>query len=400
MKNTFLRLALIIPFCFFFIGILLQISLGNFPLESFKFPINLIVFIELFVVIILLYYLFKNKKIIKFLASGQAAVSSIILFSVMVIIMVSIPQEHTHNKIIKALGFNNVIFTWAYAFASFYLLLSLGLATLRRLFPITTRNIFFYINHFGFWLVIAAGSLGQADKQKLTLYVPEQDLVWYAYDDENNYIEPDFAIKLDSFCIKYYPPKLAIVDVYGNMLKAKEFQPKELIKGETIKYKSFNIKVLDIYENAIAAKDTVLFVKGLPENTIVAKLSINNQIHYIQNGTSFYSAILAKISSKERLAMLSPEPSYFGSYISLFTKTGIKNEKHLIEVNKPLIMKSWTIYQTSYFKAENYENETYVSVFTAVYDPWLKIVYIGLIMLFVGAIYLIFSRQTLNKNLE
>ncbi|NLB86580.1 MAG: cytochrome c biogenesis protein ResB [Bacteroidales bacterium] len=396
MKKSFLKLAIIIPIILFFVGITLQGFLGDFPLQAFKFPINIIVFADVFISSIVLHWLFKNKNFIKFLSSGYAALSSIALFSAMVIIMVSTAQENTDNTFIKFFGFNNVIFTWTYALSSFYLLISLGLATLRRLFPFTTKNIFFYLNHFGFWLIVAAGSLGQADKQRLNISVPEGELVWYAHDSKGKYQEPDFAIKLDSFKIKYYPPKLAIVDIHGNMLKAKEFQPKELIKGEKIKYKAFNIEVLDIYENAIATKDTVLFVAGLPENTVVAKLKVNNKVLYIQNGTSFHNPILAKISAKERLAILSPEPSYFGSYIGLYTKTGIKNEKHLIEVNKPLIMKSWTIYQTSYFKLDDYSQDVYVSVLTAVYDPWLKIVYLGFAMLVIGVVYLIFSRPSLK----
>jgi cytochrome c biogenesis protein ResB len=75
----------------------------------------------------------------------------------------------------------------------------------------------------------------------------------------------------------------------------------------------------------------------------------------------------------------------------LYTKSGIQNQKHLIEVNKPLKIESWTIYQTSYFKSPEYKS--YISVFTAVYDPWLKIVYIGFFMMVVGAIYLIFGRR-------
>lgn len=310
--------------------------------------------------------------------------------------MVLVPQDNSSRGIVKLFGFNNVIFTWTYAFATLYMLISLGLVTLRRLFPINIRNIFFFINHFGLFMVLATANLGQADKIRVTMTIPEEELVWYAYDDKGNYVELDFAIKLNSFNIDFFPPKLAVVDNDGKMLNPKDFQPVEIIKGKKIKFKTFDIEVLDLFENAITINDTVLFVSGLPDRPIVAVLLVNNDTVLIQNSTSFHPPVIAQIADNNNLAILNPEPKYFGSEIGLFTRDGIKNENHLIEVNNPLILKSWIVYQTSYFKSPEFEG--YVSVFTAVFDPWLKIVYIGLALLFVGATYLIFSRHTLKKN--
>lgn len=398
MKNAKIRAGIIIPLAMVVAGTLLQSIIGDFPLNAFRFPVNLIVIVELFAMTILLHWFFKDKSFIKFFSSGYAAISSLSLFSLLVIIMVLVPQDNSAPGIVKLFGLNSVIFTWTYAFATLYMLISLGLVTLRRLFPINLRNFFFFINHFGLFLVLATASLGQADKQRISITVPEGELVWFGYDEKGNYLEPDFAIKLNSFLIDFYAPKLAIVDNEGKMFKAKDYQPAEIIKGAKIRFKNHEIIVLDILENAIAVNDSVLFVAGLPEIPIVAVLLVDNDTILIQNSTSFHAPIIGDIADNVHLAILNPEPKYFGSDISLFTRDGIKDEKHLIEVNNPLIMNSWIIYQTSYFKSPEFEG--YVSVFTAVFDPWLKIVYIGLALLFIGATYLIFSRHTLKKNKE
>lgn len=398
MKTKYFKASIILPAAGLIVGLVLQAVLGNFPLESMRFPVNMIIFAELFVMTILLHVFFKNKNFVKFLSSGYAAISSISLFALLVILMVLIPQDKSGNGIIKVLGLDRIIFTWTYAISTLYMLLSLGLVTMRRLFPLNLRNIFFYINHFGLWLVLATASLGQADKQKITITVPEGELIWYGYDENGNYTEPDIAIKLESFNIKFYPPKLAVIDDAGELKDPKDFQPTELISGENIKYGSFKISVIEVFEDAIAVNDSVKFVTGLPEKTIVAKLKVNNDTVLIQNSTSFHPPVTARIAEDKQLVILNPEPKYFGSEISLFTRTGIKDEKHTIEVNKPLVLNSWTVYQTSYFKTPEYEG--YVSVFTAVFDPWLKIVYVGFAMMFIGAIYLIFSRRTKNISNE
>ncbi len=404
MNNANRNISLIIPTILIILGCILQFFFGVFPLHIFKFPINLIVIIQLIAIIVALYLFLKNKKFVKFLSSGYAAISSFSLFTLVVTIMVLTHQDGSGKGIVSALGFDNVIGTWLYAFSGLYMLISLGLVIMRRLSFSNFRNVFFFINHFGLWLVIAIASLGQADKIKINLTIPEGELIWYGYDYNDNYFEPDFAILLNKFNIDYYDTKLAIVDDYGKMYDAKLFQPCEISKGKIISFENYVFETINVYEDAVIARDTVLFVKGLPEKSIVAEILIKNNEDktetkaYIQNTTSFHPPQPLELDKDLHLVLLNPEPKYFGSEIELFTKSGIKNEKHKIEVNKPLVLNNWTIYQTSYFKSPEYSG--FVSVFTAVYDPWLKSVYVGFALIFIGGIYLIFSRQTKKNKLK
>ncbi|MDD2634687.1 MAG: cytochrome c biogenesis protein ResB [Bacteroidales bacterium] len=404
MKNTNRNTSLICTTALLVIGCVLQLFFDDFPLHYFKFPINLIVIIQIIAIVVALFVFLKGKRLVKFLSSGYAAISAISLFTFVVGIMVLVHQDGSGSRLVSALGFDNVIETWLYAFSSFYLLISLGLVIMRRLSFSNFRNVFFFINHFGLWLVIAIASLGQADKIKINLTIPEGELIWYGYDYDDNYFEPDFAILLNKFNIDYYDTKLAIVDDYGKMYDAKMFQPCEISKGKITSFENYVFETIRVYEDAVISRDTVLFVKGLPEKSIVAEIIIKNiedetEIKaYIQNSTSFHPPQPVEIKKDLNLVLLNPEPKYFGSEIELFTKSGIKNEKHKIEVNKPLVLNNWTIYQTSYFKSPEYSGV--VSVFTAVYDPWLKSVYIGFVLMFIGAIYLIFSRQTKKNNLK
>lgn len=401
MNNAKVKASIIIPIVLIIVGVIAQLFAGNFPLDILKFPINLIVIAELLLMTTLFHFFFKKKAFVKYLASGHAAISSLSLFTVLVVVMVLIPQKGQHSDIKVSNGFNDIVHTWIYALTSLFLLISLGLVTLRRLTPFNLRNIFFTINHFGLWIVLAAASLGQADKASFNMTVPENELIWYGYDKEGNYYEPNFAIKLNKFNIDYYPPKLALVDNDGKLFEAKKFQPVEVIKGKKLKYKNLNISISEFYNDAIVMKDTILRVKGLGERTYAVKLSVTKngtdyKNYYLQNGTSFQASSMANLDEGVNIAILNPEPKYFGSEIELFTKSGIAKENHLIEVNKPLSFGSWKIYQTSFFKTQGYEG--YISVFTVVYDPWIKVVYSGLLLTLIGSIYLIFSRNTKAKT--
>lgn len=403
MNKARLLASLILPLILITLSLLLQFIFGNFPLDAFRFPINMLVIAELFVMSIILHIFFNKKSVIQYLSSSYAALSSISLFAVLVIIMVLIPQDINHNGLIKISGFGKITHSWLYVFSTFYIIICLGMVTVRRLLPLNLKNIFFFINHFGLWIVLAAASLGQADKVRINITVPEEELIWYGYTENDQYFEPNFAIKLNKFNIEFYNPKLGIVDDNGEMLSAKDYQPTEIIDGGTIMYKDYKIEVVETLEDAISINDSVMRVMGLTEKTYVASLKVSKNgkeavKYYIQSGTSFQPLVSASIDKGINLVLLNPEPKYFGSEIELFTIEGVKNEKHIIEVNKPLKLNSWTIYQTSYFKSPEYEG--YISVFTAVFDPWLKIVYIGFALMFIGAGYLIFSRRTRNKSIE
>jgi hypothetical protein len=79
------------------------------------------------------------------------------------------------------------------------------------------------------------------------------------------------------------------------------------------------------------------------------------------------------------------EVKKYSSFITLYTEEG-NSEKAVIEVNKPLSINNWIIYQYSYDSSRGKYSDT--SVFELVYDPWLKVVYIGIFMLLSGAIFL------------
>ena len=68
-----------------------------------------------------------------------------------------------------------------------------------------------------------------------------------------------------------------------------------------------------------------------------------------------------------------------------------KNIVATVEVNKPVTVDGWKIYQLSYDEAMGRWSET--STFELVKDPWLPAVYVGIYLLLAGAILTFITAQ-------
>ena len=79
-------------------------------------------------------------------------------------------------------------------------------------------------------------------------------------------------------------------------------------------------------------------------------------------------------------------PKRFASDISVHTEDG-KDIRGTVEVNKPLKVNGWKIYQYGYDSARG--SQSPYSVFLLVKDPWLPVVYIGIFLMLAGALCLI-----------
>ena len=80
-------------------------------------------------------------------------------------------------------------------------------------------------------------------------------------------------------------------------------------------------------------------------------------------------------------------PKRFASDVTVYTKDG-KNVSGTVEVNKPLKVNGWKIYQYGYDVMRG--SESAYSVFQLVRDPWILWVYIGIFMMLAGALCLMF----------
>ena len=83
-------------------------------------------------------------------------------------------------------------------------------------------------------------------------------------------------------------------------------------------------------------------------------------------------------------------PKRFASEVNIMTKSG-KNIHTTIDVNKPVEVEGWKIYQYGYDTAAGPQSQ--ISIFELVRDPWLPLVYIGIGLMLAGALCMLFQKR-------
>lgn len=83
-------------------------------------------------------------------------------------------------------------------------------------------------------------------------------------------------------------------------------------------------------------------------------------------------------------------PKRFASKVQVLTKDG-DNIHATIEVNKPLTIDGWKIYQFSYDMSKGAQSQ--MSIFELVTDPWMPFVYVGIYLMLAGAVLVFVTAQ-------
>jgi len=86
------------------------------------------------------------------------------------------------------------------------------------------------------------------------------------------------------------------------------------------------------------------------------------------------------------LVMIHPPPRKFQSEVILTDQHGRKRNA-VLEVNKPVNIAGWKLYQISY--DEKLGPWSKLSVIEAIRDPWLPVIYFGIFLLLSGTLYML-----------
>ena len=235
-------------------GTAIEVLLQGMDVGVVSTPYNIYVAFVFALLLIFLHIFYRESPVIKWLSSVPAALSAISLFAVLVLLLGFIPQSNIHaSKILVITGLSHLKTSFPFLFIQVYFLTILGMVTLRRILPLKFKNIGFFLNHFGLWLVLLAGCLGSGDLQHLTISLLKNE------QGSNIGVAPDgkmfklpFILKLIDFNIDEYDPKIAFVDPHtGTIIIGKEKSFPVAKKGLKTKFSEWNIEVVDYLPRAI-----------------------------------------------------------------------------------------------------------------------------------------------------
>lgn len=366
-------------------GLLLDMVSSSGPAIP-PWPLNMALAVVILFFLFFLFRLSMDTPWLRFFYSVPASVGAIALFSVLSLAIGLVPWEGEGMNTARLLS------SWSYLIAHMYVLLTLGLTLFHRLRRIRKKDLAFVFNHAGLWIVLAAAGLGASDIQKRYMTVEEGQTVWYAKDENGKTVELPLAIKLHDFILEEYQPKVILVteadgylaEVAGNPAMPDDSLPSRIQIGD------FQIDVLEFVAEGFYTDSALYPLKRIgsaPYFRVEVRKSEASTVRtdWISTGSRLLPQRWLRLDGGYALAMMPAEPLRYLSRITLY-REGFDPIDAEIEVNKPLHIDGWKIYQMSY--DEEMGKYSTWSVFELVKDPWLKVVYIGFFLMIAGAVLL------------
>lgn len=386
-----------------FVGMLLQLTLGNFNFELLQYPVGLV---AILLVIGLTGIMIRYHRSSFFVWFSGVPLSVSVIGGVLsfTLIMGLVPQHADgHNHSHSPLGFETVTRSWPFVLLYVLLVLNLSMVTARRMLTFKWRDYAFYFNHLGLLLLLIAAGVGAADLRRYVMHVQEDTTEWRVFNDAGDMLELPVAIHLNDFYMEEYIPKLAIID--KNTGESYPQGSPEIWQIDTVKTRGeiagWKLEVQEYIHEAIRNSDSTYRHVPMPGSCPAVKVRVTNppvdfdRSGWVCGGNFAQLYMTMELNEHLSLVMTRPEPKLYRSEVVVYTQESEKSIPAIIEVNKPLKVDNWYIYQYSYDSDMGKASTS--SSFELVYDPWLSWVYAGLWMFIAGSVLLIWEGNKKSK---
>lgn len=381
-------------------GWLLQITIGEIDWSLFACPVNIIVLVLYIAGIVAMHCLRKRVYFFGWMSHYTSAVSSLLWVAGITVVMGLIRQLPSGHPA-DVLGFSRMLSAWPFVLLYIWMVTVLGLTTLRAGFPFRWKKVAFLLNHAGLFIALITATLGNADMQRVRMTTRIDNAEWRAMDEYGKLIELPLAIELKDFTIDEYPPKLMLIDnETGRALPEKSpvhLLLEEEVYGGTLQDWELTIQQSIPMAASVATEDTLKFTDfhSMGATYAVHLKAVNRKNRqtkegWVSCGSFLFPYKALRLDSLTSLVMPEREPQRFASKVKVYTQEGTITED-TIEVNRPMEIEGWKIYQLSYDESKGGWSD--ISIFELVRDPWLPVVYTGIVMMMLGAVCLFVNAQ-------
>ncbi|MGM0549873.1 MAG: cytochrome c biogenesis protein ResB [Bacteroidota bacterium] len=394
------RESFLIAFALLVLGFAWKLALPSGLIVPPQWPVNIAIGGLYVLLLIFIAWKGSGKPLVKWLGSVPAAISSIALYSFMVLLMGFIPQAPSAEASVDFLGLDAITHHPAFLLLQIYLITSLGFVIGKRIRN-PKENWPFLLNHIGLWVILFGAAMGAGDFKQYTMQLQEGTSVWWGYTQQGQTTEFPFAVKLQEFSVDYYAPKMAIIQAdNGDVVTMGQ----ELIEaGNITSIGNWTVKVDSFYRDA-APFGEIFYPHYDVGSTMAAYVSLQKNEKppvsgWISSGSFRYQPQAIELNANRLLVMVPPEPQKFQSRVITYTKNGDIGEA-VIEVNKPIKVAGYTLYQQGYDEEKGKWSTT--STLMVVRDPWLPFIYTGLYMLIAGALAMMYKgrlRHSVSEHL-
>lgn len=383
------------------IGLILHLFTGGVDWSSFAWPLNLYLAIAYLMGLLVLYFLRKKIYFVQWAMSYKAAIPSLIAVVIVTFFMGMIKQVPGTVPSEGISIFHRMLSFWPFILVYFWMTTIVGLVSIRHLFSFRLRKIPFLLNHLGLFIALVSATLGSADMKRLTMTTRIGQAEWRATDLQGHVTELPLAIELKNFNIEEYPPKLMLIDnATGKALP--NDAPEHLLLEEGVRsgiLSDWKIEILDKLDMAasVSGQDTVKYVEWPSMGaTCAVRLRVTSPngkqqaSGWVSCGSFLFPYQALRLDSTCSLVMPDREPRRYSSEVTIYTQSG-KQIETTIEVNQPAEIEGWKIYQLSYDESKGRWSD--ISIFELVSDPWLPVVYTGIVLMMLGAVCMFVTAQ-------
>lgn len=383
----------------FVTGFLLQATLGRVDWGLFAAPVNYIALFLYLACLVGAHLLRRRVYLFSWLSTYSAAVPAFAWTAAFTVLMGLTLQLSDESVAPRLPGFSQMVSQWSFVLVYVWLTTCLGLTILRAGFPFRLRKIPFWLMHLGLFIALTCGTLGNADMQRMSMTVKEEGVEWRAEDASGEIHELGIAVELLDFTIDEYPPKLMVIDNgSGDVLPAGK--PEHLLledgfeSGELCGWKITLEEMLPMaayMSLGDTARYTPYHSLGATTAVLVTaeNLSSGETLEgWVSCGSYVFPYRTMHLDGSNVLIMPDREPQRFASQVNVYSEDG-DAVSGTIEVNKPLKINGWKVYQLSYDETKGKWSD--VSIFELVRDPWMPAVYVGIWMLVAGAVCMFFQ---------
>ncbi len=349
-------------------GVALEVFTKGFDFSFISFPVNLFL-----VLILILLGSIKSSSPLSAFGKTPVALILILLITLLSVAMGLIPG-------------NTIKSSWPFALVYIMLLASLSMAVGRRLRTVRLKDsgfllkdAGFLLNHLGILLLLISTGLGRGDLKRYFVNVPEEKVEWRGENAFTGEVEElPVAIQLNDFRMELYPPKIMIINNTSDVV-ADNRQKGHILAAVNNSFTAgeWSVRVDSVTDRPMYAPAAFVTVKNSYSDTTLAG--------WISCGNYFQMSRQLTINDSLMVVMTTPDPKSYHSDVEVFIKNG-GTKSGVVRVNHPLTAGSWKIYQYSYDTVMG--KDSGYSVFELVYDPWVIPIYIGIVMLFLGAVTL------------
>ena len=195
------------------VGMLLQWLAGPVRWDLMSWPVNAVVFAAMLLCIVLMHVLRGRVRLFRWMGSLQAGIPAIATCALLTILMGVTRQVPSGHVPMEPFGITAMLSFWPFVLAYVWLMLLVGLVCMTRLSHPAWRNVPFLLNHLGLFLALVAGTLGNADMQRLYMTVQEGKTDSLAVDSRHRVHELPVAVELHDFSMVEKPALSFLSDV-------------------------------------------------------------------------------------------------------------------------------------------------------------------------------------------